>query len=214
MVMSVFEKVRELSSFNKCKEETIEREELGKILEAARRTPSPGNVQGLEFIVVESESELEKLADVASDDRVEEASAAVIIVGDLERMRKSFGDQALELCSSEAGAASQNMRLVAEELGLSSIWLTGLDDSAGEAFGVPGERTVSGVAAFGYTDNPVPLDPKFGLESVVYYERYGNKVSSIFDSWDWKGIDAEMEAFERKSEKLLDKFRRRLEQIL
>lgn len=214
MVMSVFEKVRELSSFNKCKEETIEREELGKILEAARRTPSPGNVQGLEFIVVESESELEKLADVASDDRVEEASAAVIVVGDLERMRKRFGDRALELCSSEAGAASQNMRLVAEELGLSSIWLTGLDDSAGEAFGVPGERTVSGVAAFGYTDNPVPLDPKFGLESVVYYERYGNKVSSIFDSWDWKGIDAEMEAFERKSEKLLDKFRRRLEQIL
>lgn len=212
--MSVFETVRQLTSFRRCRDETASREELGKILEAARWTPSPGNVQGLEFIVVESEEELEKLADHAGDDRIEEASAAVLVVADLERLRKRFGDSALEFCASEAGAASQNMRLVAQELGLSSLWLTGVDNSTGEAFGVPEGRKVSGVAAFGYTDQSIPLDPKFSLSNVVYYERYGNKVSSIFDSWNWKGAETELDALERKSKRILDRLRRRAEQFL
>ncbi|MFB6144275.1 MAG: nitroreductase family protein [Candidatus Nanohaloarchaea archaeon] len=209
--MSVFETVRELSSFRKTQDETISRQVLGKILEAARWTPSPGNVQGLEFVVVESGEELERLAS-STDDRIAEAAAAVLVVGDVDRLRKRFGDDAETFCAAEAGAASQNMRLVAKEEGLSSLWITGFE--AGEEFGVPPERKVFGVAAFGYTEDPVPLDPKFGLSNVVYYERYGNRVSSIFDSAGWKGAGTEFKALERKSKKILDRLRRKAEQFL
>ena len=212
--MTVFETVRELTSFRSARDGTVSREELGKILEAARWTPSPGNVQGLEFIVVESEEELGELAEQVGDKRVGEASAAILVVADLERLQKRFGDSAIEFCASEAGAASQNMRLVAQELGMSSLWLTGLEGSTGEAFGVPKEREVSGVLAFGYTEQALPLDPKFSLSNVVYYERYGNKVSSIFDSWNWKGAETEIDALERKSKRIIDKFRREVNQFL
>lgn len=212
--MTVFEKVRQLTSFRRTKDQKLSREELGKILEAARWTPSPGNVQGLEFIVLESEEGLERLAEHSGDDRIEGASAAVIVVSDLERLKKRFGEDASDFCATEAGAASQNMRLVAQEIGLSSLWLTGVDESAGEAFGVPEGRKVSGVAAFAHTEDAIPLDPKFSLSNLVYYERYGNKVSSIFDSSNWKGASNEVEALERKSKRIYDKFRRKLEQFL
>ncbi|MFB6147817.1 MAG: nitroreductase family protein, partial [Candidatus Nanohaloarchaea archaeon] len=47
--MSVFDQVRELPSFRRARDEVIERKKVGKILEAGRNAPSPGNVQSVEF---------------------------------------------------------------------------------------------------------------------------------------------------------------------
>lgn len=213
--MNVFDAARELKSFRSVKDKPVERKKIGKVLEAARHAPSPGNVQSLEFIVVDEEDSRAKLSRAAGDQRLEDAPTSVIVLADIDRMRRRVGDEAFDACNCEAAAAAQSMRLVAEEEGLSSCWVTGFDQvQIKSEFEVPDSREPLGIISLCYADSEVAPEHKFGMNEVVFYEKYGNQMRSVFDGLEWEGIHENAEIVSNRTKGLYWKLKRKLSGII
>lgn len=188
---------------------------MGRILEAGRNTPSPGNVQTLEFVVVEDNHKLDMLAQAMGDHRIGEAPSTVLVVIDQERMERKVGKKAREFCMMESAVAVQNMRLVAQEEGISSVWKTGFDtQTVSEQFAVTNQREVVASVSFAYSEHPVHSEPRFGMNEVVYYDEYGNQIKSVFDGIEWKGLQNETKIYGKKVRGVLSKLRRKVEEVL
>lgn len=214
--MSVFEMVRDLRSFRTCKDEVIPRKKMGRILEAGRQAPSPKNVQSLEFIVVEDEQKLEFMEEASGDSRISEAPTAVVLVADIDRMARHVGDHfAREASNSEAAIAAQNMRLVAKEEGIGSCWIGGFDEgTVADQLDIPSDKQPLGILIFGYTEDEVERDPKFGLNSICFYDSYDNQIASVFDSVEWKGLRENKEIYGKKASGLIAKLKQKMRSIL
>ncbi|MFB6200272.1 MAG: nitroreductase family protein [Candidatus Nanohaloarchaea archaeon] len=214
--MAVLETVLNLTSFRDADDKVIPRRKVGKILEAGRNTPSPGNVQALEFIVVEDQHKKEVISKVTDDKRFSDAPTSIVILGDIQRMKRRVGEKHSEqFANAEAAAAAQNMRLVAQEEELSSIWVTGFDqDFLGEQLSVPTGKEPLAVVGLAYTQKPQSQSVKFGMNEVCFYDRYGNQVDSVFDGVHWKGLRENSEIYGKKyrglKEKLAEKLRKHL----
>lgn len=209
--MSVFERVRNVQSFRDCRDEVIPRKVMGKILEAGRHAPSPGNVDTTEFIVVESREKKEIVERLTGDKRVMEAPDIVLVISDIHRMRRRVHDQAEENCRSEAACAIQNMRLVAGEEGIASCWIGGFDDERmSSAFGVPEGKKVMGAVVFAYTDNPVEPSSKFDLNEICFYDEYDNQIESFWDQISWRGVEEEKKIVGKRARSFFESMRRKL----
>jgi nitroreductase len=213
--MSAFESILDLTSFKVAKDEVIPREVLGKVLEAGRNTPSPGNVQTLEFIVVEDSHKRENLAHVLGDHRIAEAPVTVVVITDESRMERKVGGGSEKFCMAEAATAVQNMRVTAQEENVSSIWRTGFDtDTVSDQFSVPGGKKAVATVSFAYTDEPVHSEPRFGMNEVVFYDDYGNQIKSVFDGVHWKGLKEEKKIYGKKFSGLFSKLKRKTREVL
>lgn len=216
VLMSAFESALNLKTFDKCRDETIPRKTVGKILEAGRYAPSPGNVQCLEFIVIESDDSLEGLAETTGNKKITEAPTTVLVVADIPRMRKRVGSsEARKACMAEAAFSVQNMRLVANENDLASILVSGFDENmVGQKFEVPEGKVPLMAVSLGYTDNPHISEHKFRLNQRCYYDSYGRQIQSAFEGLEWKGIKEEQRIYGKKAKGLKDKLKRRLRKVL
>lgn len=214
--MGVFESAKNLASFRDCEDETIPRKTIGKILEAGRQAPSPGNVHSVEFIVVEGDHEKHQLKQIVGDKRVEDAPTAVIIISDIERMARSVGKQkSHDFSNAEAAVTVQNMRLTANEEGIASCWITGFDAQVlGDKFGIPSGKKAVGVVIFGYSDNLVRQSDKFGLNEICFYDEYDNQITSAFDNLEWHGVKEARSIYGKKGKGLMDKIRRKVTEHL
>lgn len=214
--MSVFELVQDLKSFRSCKDEVIPRKKMGKILEAGRQAPSPKNVQSLEFIVVEDHQKLEFLEEASGDSRVSEAPTAVVLVADIDRMSRHVGNHfAREASNSEAAIAAQNMRLVAREEDIGSTWIGGFDEGVvADQLDLPSGKQPLGIVLFGFTDNEIERDPKFGLNSICFYDSYDNQIDSVFDGLEWKGLRENREVYGKKAEGFISKLKQKVRSVL
>lgn len=213
--MNTFEAVENLRSFRSAKGSPIEREKIGKVLEAGRMAPSPGNVQTMEFIVVESEELRIKLAEAASDRRLEESPTLIILLSDIERMRRRVGERCNSACKSEASCSAHNMRLVALEQGLSTCWITDPDDMKIRAeFDIPDSKSIEGIVALCYSDDEVEPEEKFSLNEVTYYEEYNNQISSVFDGMEWEGLHESIEGVSKRGKGFFWRLKRKIGSIL
>lgn len=213
--MSSFENIRSLGSFRSARDDVIERKKVGKILEAGRNAPSPGSVQSLEFIVVEDDHTLEDLSQVVGDHRVAEAPVSILVLSDRDRMERKVGGWTERFCFAEGSIAVQNMRLTAEELGISSVWKSGFDEEAVSGqLKVPEEKLPVALVSFAYSDDSIGSEPSFGLNQVAFYDEYGHQVGSFFDSVEWKGLEVEKRIYSKKSKGFLMKLRRWLDKVL
>lgn len=213
--MSVFENTQKLPCFHEVREEVIPRKVMGRILEAGRMAPSPGNVQSVEFVVVEDEGKKEMLHRATDDHRVQDAPTSVLVISDIERMRRSIGEKAEQYSYSEVASAIQNMRLVAAENDLASVWVGGFDERLlNSKFGVPEGKRVEAIVSFGYTDNPEYPEEKFGLNSVCFYDEYGNQVDSFFDSPGWRGLETEAKIQNKKLRSAYGSLKRKFQSLL
>lgn len=95
----------------------VEQEKIEKILRAAMQAPSAGNQQPWEFIVVEGQENLAKLAGYNPyAGSLRQAAFAIIVLGNKERMTLP------EHWEQDLGAATQNILLQATELELGAVW--------------------------------------------------------------------------------------------
>ena len=209
-MMTVFDLIQDLKSFRECTDEVVPRKKVGKILEAGRQAPSPGNVQSVEFIVVEDEDRKEFLENASGDKRVEEAPTAVIIIADMERMKRRVGEaMARDAAVAEAAVTAQNMRLVAKEEDIGSAWISGFrEDVVVNQFNVPGGKQPLGAVLLGYSSSEIEKESKFGLNSICFYDEYGNQVGSQFDNLEWDGLRENREIYGKKAGGLKTKIKR------
>jgi len=72
--------------------------------------------------------------------------------------------------------AIEHMVLQAVELGLGTCWVRWFDDNkVKEILGIPKNIEIIALLPTGYPAEDPPQRPRFGLEKIVYYEKYGEK---------------------------------------
>jgi nitroreductase len=93
-------------------------ENLEKIIRAGMAAPSAGNEQPWHFIVINNRETLNEIIKFHPYSKMlQEAQYAIVVCGDLSL--EKFEGYWVQDCS----AATQNMLLMAQELGLGSVWL-------------------------------------------------------------------------------------------
>ena len=98
----------------------IEKEDLDKILEAARIAPTAANIQSQRLLVINSNEGLKKLSRGVN---YHGAPLAIIVCGDHSNVFVRPFDKK-DMVSVDATIVADHIVLEAEDLGLSSCWLT------------------------------------------------------------------------------------------
>jgi len=155
-------------SIRKYKNEIIPDEIIEKLLRAGFAAPSARNAQPWHFIVVSDRNILEEIPKFHPYSKMLlEASHAIVVCGDLSS--EIVRDYWVQDCS----AATQNILLMATELGLGSVWLGLYPDEARvnalkKLLKIPDEAMPLSIIAIGYPDETrEPID-RFNVEKVHY----------------------------------------------
>lgn len=142
---------------------------VDRIIDIARRAPTAGFSQGIDFLVIDDPAEMAAFWSLINDDDRTEAAAhrppAVVIVwSDPQRYlaRYSAADKIrfglddpdawpVRFWDVDGGMAAMQLQLAAVDAGLAT-WFFGIPDDAAarEYFGVPSNRNMVGVVALGY----------------------------------------------------------------
>ena len=103
----------------------IPAETLTKILEAANRAPSAGNLQAYHVLVVQDAALKQRLAAACANQRsIVEAPVVLVFCTQPDRSAAQFGRAGEELlCVQDATIACAYAQLAATALGLGSLWI-------------------------------------------------------------------------------------------
>jgi nitroreductase len=132
-------------------DQPIPDEQLDRILEAGRRSPSSKNTQPWDFVVVAERAQLERLAKVWQGAAYVAGSAATIaLIAPIEQS----GPQRVEY---DLGQATMSIMLAAADLGIATGHTAVADqDLARELLGFPADRRCAYLIALGYpADRPL-----------------------------------------------------------
>lgn len=108
----------ERCSIRRYTDQKIEKEKLDLILKAAFCAPSAKNAQPWEFLVIEDLEELKKMSTFTPFAKpLANASLGIVAMANLER------NSVIDFCEQDVAAATQNMLLEAQSLGIGSVWI-------------------------------------------------------------------------------------------
>jgi nitroreductase len=154
-------------------ERPIERADLERILEAARRTPSSTNWQPWDFVVVTDREQLQELAKVFRGARhVAHSAATIALVAPVldDDMRRDW-------MLYDFGQATMSIMLAAADLGIGSGHAAVVDQEMARAvLGMPAGRICVYLIALGYPAGrpltPVKNPNRRPFDDVVHWSRW------------------------------------------
>ena len=169
--MSIYKVITSRRTVRKFKQEKIKEALLMKMIDGARLAPSAANKQPLKYRIVNQEEEVKAVFDytkwagyIAPDGTPkadEEPVAFIVVLGDTDIRKSGF-----EL---DAGAAIQNILLVAKEEGIGSCWIGSINrEKIREALNIPISLTLISVIALGYEGEWPVTEDEAG--SIKYYK--------------------------------------------
>ena len=172
--METWDAIRARRNVRSYAEKPIALEDLDRILEAGRRTPSSTNRQRWDFVVCTDRSQLQELARVwpRGGRHVATSAATVALLAP-----KPDGDYARDSIQYDLGQVTMGMMLAAADLGIGSGHSAVRDhDLARRILGFPEDRFCAWLIAFGYPDDK-PLSPirnpnRRPFEEVVHRDRW------------------------------------------
>ncbi len=126
--MDFFETIQKRQSVRKFSPHPVEEEKLRRILEAANRAPSAGNLQAYEIFVVTS-PEIKKKLSVAVGNQpcVTEAPVVLVFCAHPKLSAVRYGSRGEQLyCIQDATIACSYAQLGCTALGLASVWIGAL----------------------------------------------------------------------------------------
>ncbi|MCK9163054.1 MAG: nitroreductase family protein [Bacteroidales bacterium] len=116
----VLKNILERKSVRTYTEQRVEKEDLEKLLRAAMAAPTAVNAQPWAFIAIDDREILDNLADLLPYAKMlKQAQAAIIVCGNMEKALEGEGQ---EYWIQDCSAATQNILLAAESLGLGAVW--------------------------------------------------------------------------------------------
>lgn len=128
--MNFFDLIKKRHSIRQYKKREVEKDNIKKILEAAKAAPSAGNVQAYHIFVVKQQVNKDQLA-LASFGQNFIAQAGVIFVfmADPSRSSSRYGSRGAELyATQDATIACSYAQLAARDLGLGACWVGAFDE--------------------------------------------------------------------------------------
>ncbi len=123
--MEVFEAIKNRRSIRKFTNQTVPKEMVEKLVEAARMAPTAGNAQAYQLVIVRQEEQKQRLSHAAfGQKQVQTASVVFVVCADLKKAQESYADRGQNLyCLQDTAAVTQNIILTAFSLGLGTCWI-------------------------------------------------------------------------------------------
>lgn len=164
--------IMERRSIRRFTDKKIGKEVLEKLLAAAMQAPSAGNAQAWEFVVIEDKKNMEAIMEFHPYAQcLKTAAAAVLICG--AKKKELFHAVYLP---QNCAAATQNLLLEAQHVGLGAVWLgvyPALDRMAAmrTLFSVPEDIEPFALVALGYPDEDKMPQERFDGKK-VHWEQW------------------------------------------
>jgi nitroreductase len=155
-------------SIRKYKNQKVSKETIENIIKAGMNAPSAGNEQPWQFIVINERKLLDEIMKVHPYSKMlAQVDNAILVCGDLT-LEKHEG-----FWMQDCSAATENMLLETETLGLGSVWLgiypredrtTGIQ----KLFNLPDTIIPFSLLPIGYKDEDKALKNEFHIERIHY----------------------------------------------
>lgn len=187
-------------SIRKFIDREIEQEKLDLIFEAARWAPSNCNKQLWKLIVIKDLNAKKELVEQAG-------SSTLILKAPIIICVIHFNDVFLEAYQTSS-AVTQNLLLMANELGLGALWLNskGNTDKIKTILCIPHEYIVSNFILLGYYDKSKEKTPpkRKPLSELIMYDRFESQEEFDWShdpkAWNYKKLKNYQEYICRKTE--------------
>ncbi|MGP1455685.1 MAG: nitroreductase family protein [Treponema sp.] len=161
-------------SVRQYEQKPVEKEKLDVILEIGRIAPTAGNQQLCKFLVLEDHTSIEKLQKACSSHG---APLVIIVCADKnEAWIRPFDKHSM--VEIDASIATDHMMLCAQDLGLSSCWITYFNpDVLRKQFNIPNNVIPVNILAIGYSAESAKSFDRFSqdrkkIETLVHYTTF------------------------------------------
>jgi nitroreductase len=151
--MEFFDVVRARRSIRAFAARSVDPDGLEKILDAANRAPSAGNLQAYEIYAVTNRATLSALVGASrGQDFIAQAPVALVFCADPARSTQRYTQRGKSLyCIQDATIACAYAQLAATALGLASVWVGAFDDDAvRQAIGIGNRLRPIAILPIGY----------------------------------------------------------------
>jgi nitroreductase len=169
--MDVSTAISQRRSVRTYRDTDVGEDQLRKILEAARLSPSASNRQEWKFIVVKNKETKRKLANASfGQSFIGEAPVVIVACATETKTIMLCGQPAYTVNVSIACAF---MILQAYELGLGTCWIGAfMEDEVKETLEIPEPIRVVAMIPLGYPNQPPSQRPRKALDQIVCMEKY------------------------------------------
>ena len=165
--MSIVELLLSRRSIRKFRKDQIPQDELQKILEAGRHSPSASNMQPWRFVVLTDPKIKEQLSHRQWSGFIKDT--AVTIVG----CAYEGSEYARKWSRVDTSIALENMVIAAWGFGIGSCWVGDFDeDEVRSILNVPNDWKILALISFGYPDETPEAPPKKPLSEIVSYNKF------------------------------------------
>ena len=182
--MDLQEAIRKRRSIKKYLDISVEPEKVHKIIEAANLAPTSGNLQELNFTIIQDKAKRDELAQSCLEQWwMAKAPIHIAVCSQTQKLKQFYGQRGVEVYSHQNGAAAiQNLLLTATELGLGSCWVGAMKERmVKRALSIPDEVILVAIITLGYPDEAPKMPAKQPIEFCTFVEKYGSK----FSDWDF-----------------------------
>jgi nitroreductase len=178
---NMLETITSRQSDRRYSDKPVEKEKLGRVLEAGRMSPSACNAQPWKFIVVTDPGLLKNVAQAASakllnmNRFVDQAPVILVIVREKPNVVSKVGGTIKNKDYSliDIGIASENICLQAKAEGLGSCMIGWFDENGvRKILGIPRDKRVELIITLGYSLSEYRTKNRKPLEEVISYEKY------------------------------------------
>lgn len=168
--------VNERASVRRYLTEPVEREQLDRILEAARRSPSWKNQQCWRFVIVSNSEKKQALAETLrqGNPATKAFSDAPLIVVLCARPEDSGSVQGREYYLFDSGLIMETLVLAATNEGLATCIVGSYnDEQVKQILGIPADYRVTAMSPLGRPQAPTKPKPRRELSEIVYWDEWG-----------------------------------------
>lgn len=154
MTKDVMDAIRLRKSVRTFQPEPINEATLGRIMEAALRAPSGGNLQPWTFYVVFNEERKKQLATAAGNQNsILTAPVSIVVCAIPEESAARYGDRGRHLyCLQDTAAATMNIMLSAEAFGYATCWVGAFnEEQVAECLKLPTEHRPVVIIPLGFS---------------------------------------------------------------
>ena len=173
--MDVLEAIKERRSIRAFTDEKVSEKDVEWLIDAARWAPSAGNTQPLELVVVKDKEMKRKLSEAALNQTfIQKAPVVIVVCADLNRSSRGYGSRGKNLYSlQDTAAATENILLAAQELGLATCWVGAFrDKEVAKAVKAPKNMKPVAIVPVGHPAERPLAPPKRSVNEIVHYETF------------------------------------------
>ena len=173
--MDVLEAIKERRSIRAFTDEKVSEKDVERLIDAARWAPSAGNTQPLELVVVKDKEMKRKLSEAALNQTfIQKAPVVIVVCADLNRSSRGYGSRGERLYSlQDTAAATENILLAAQELGLATCWVGAFrDKEVAKAVKAPKNMKPVAIVPVGHPAERPLAPPKRSVNEIVHYETF------------------------------------------